>query len=284
MSNTVGAMNRRASGGVMPGIGIWTARSLEWANQRDYLDQLFRVYPMQDNLKRSIPESTLQQLKYYYDSRDSEALVALLLRQDIFPFKDSYVAYLKRDHSALERNPRTLKRLSGMLYEMGLAEIINNISAPKETNRQIGPLFKNWLASNALGCNITRDESEFMMADADMIFLSSDTSMQNVAHKHLGYERAKGLDFLAKFQKRFILGEAKFLSDFGGHQTAQFNDAIATLESKLKFTDHGVIKIAILDGVVYIPARNKMHLDLLKYAKKFPIMSALVLRDYLYSL
>lgn len=34
----------------MPKIGIWTARSLEWANQRDYLDQLFRVYPMQDNL------------------------------------------------------------------------------------------------------------------------------------------------------------------------------------------------------------------------------------------
>lgn len=207
-----------------------------------------------------------------------------MLKQDIFPIKDSYVAYLKRDPSALERNPRTLNRLSGALYEMGLAEIIENISAPKVTNRQIGPLFKNWLARNALGCNITYDESDFMQADIDTIFLGSDTSMQNVAHKYLGYDRAKGLDFLAKIRNKFILGEAKFLSDFGGHQTAQFNDAIATLDSKLKKTEHEVIKIAVLDGVVYIPGRNKMHLDLLKYAKKFPIMSALVLRDYLYSL
>lgn len=59
----------------MPKIGLWTAISLEWANQRDYLDKLFRVYPMQDNLRRIVPEPTLQQLKYYYDSRDSSALL-----------------------------------------------------------------------------------------------------------------------------------------------------------------------------------------------------------------
>lgn len=268
----------------MPKICEWTARSLEWANQRDYLDQLFRVYPMQNNLKRNLHESTLQQLRDCYDSRDSKALVGILLKQDIFPIKDSYVAYLKRDPAALERNPRTLNRLAGILYEMGLAEIIRNISVPKETNRQIGPLFKNWLARDALGCNLMHDDVDFINSREDAIFLNSDTAMQNTAYKYLGYERNKGLDFLAKIRDKFILGEAKFLSDFGGHQTAQFNDAIATLETRLKKTSYDVIKIAILDGVVYIPGRNKMHLDLLKYARKFPIMSALTLRDYIYSL
>ena len=94
----------------------------------------------------------------------------------------------------------------------------------------------------------------------------------------------KGLDFLARFNSTYILGEAKFLSDFGGHQTAQFNDAIATLEVKLKKTAHTVIKIAILDGVLYIRGHNKMHLGLLKYAKRHDLMSALQLRDFLYSL
>lgn len=167
---------------------------------------------------------------------------------------------------------------------MGLADVIRNICAPKETNRQIGPLFKNWLGSGALGCNLTHDESEFISTNEDTIFLGSDSAMQSVANKYLGYAHEKGLDFLAKFSNKFILGEAKFLSDFGGHQTAQFNDAIATLETRLKNTGRNVIKIAILDGVLYIPGHNKMHIGLLKYAKRYPIMSALVIRDYLYSL
>lgn len=268
----------------MSTTGIWTSKSLEWANQRDYLDQLFRVYPMQVNLKRKIPEVTLTQIEAYFNARDALPLIKLLLQQEIFPIKDSYVAYLKRDPSSLERNPRTLKRLAGMLYEIGLTEIINNISVPKETNRQIGPLFKNWLESDALGCEITNNEADFIDAGNDIIFIGSDRAMQNLAAKYLGYTREKGLDFIGKFNNNFIMGEAKFLSDFGGHQAEQFDDAIATLETRLKNTGRRVIKLAILDGVVYIPGKNKMHRNLLKYAKKYPIMSALVIRDYLYSL
>jgi hypothetical protein len=34
---------------------------------------------------------------------------------------------------------------------MGLDEIFDKCSAPKETNRQIGPLFKKWLTKGGLG-------------------------------------------------------------------------------------------------------------------------------------
>ncbi len=65
--------------------------------------------------------------------------------------KDSYVAYLKRDPSAIGRNPKTIARLCGRLYEIGLPKLYERCTEPKETNRQIGPLFRRWLNSGALG-------------------------------------------------------------------------------------------------------------------------------------
>ena len=84
------------------------------------------------------------------------------MSQNIFPIKDSYVAYLKRDKTAIERNPNTVNRISSMLYEMGWDEILDKLTVPKETNRQIGPLFKNWIDTGALGCKITTSENEFL--------------------------------------------------------------------------------------------------------------------------
>ncbi len=70
------------------------------------------------------------------------------------------------------------------------------------------------------------------------------------------------------------------MTDFGGHQNAQFEDAISTIK-----TD-GVkaIKIAILDGVLYIKGNNKMYKSITTTYKDYNIMSALVLREFLYSI
>ncbi len=53
---------------------------------------------------------------------------------------------------------------------------------------------------------------------------------------------------VARFNGKFVIGEAKFLTDFGGHQNAQFNDAISTVLAP----DVRAVKVAILDGVIYI--------------------------------
>ena len=45
-----------------------------------------------------------------------------------------------------------------------------------------------------------------------------------------------------------------------------------------------MIKIAILDGVLYIPNRGKMYQQLLDAKEDEVIISALLLRDFLYSL
>ena len=265
-------------------MNIWTQKSIELATQRNYLNLLYRVYPMSVNLRRELSESTLNNIKIAFDSRDGNSLLKILLKQEMFPIKDSYVAYLKRDKTAIERNPNTVNRISSMLYEMGWSEILDKLTIPKETNRQIGPLFKKWIDLKYLGANITKDVNIFLNSTENIIFNASDAEMKEFAKKYLGYNRDKGLDFIAKFNKKFLIGEAKFLTDFGGHQNAQYEDAISTLRTPLSKTNYEVIKIAILDGVLYIKSNNKMYKNLSSFSDNEVIISAVLLRDYLYSI
>lgn len=265
-------------------MNIWTEKSIDLANQRNYLDLLYKVYPMSINLKREIDENVVKKIKKYYDDKENSDFLKILLEQDIFPIKDSYIAYLKRDKTAIERNPNTVNRISSMLYEMGWNEILEKLTVPKETNRQIGPLFKKWIDLKYLGANITKDAKVFLNSTDNIIFNSSDAEMKEFAKKYLGYNRNKGLDFIAKFNKKFLIGEAKFLTDFGGHQNAQYEDAISTLKTPLSKTNYEVIKIAILDGVLYIKSNNKMYKSLSNFSNDEVIISAVLLRDYLYSI
>jgi hypothetical protein len=199
------------------------------------------------------------------------------LSLDLFPIKDSYVAYLKRDKSAIGRNPATIDRLYGILCELSLDDLFEKCSEPKETNRQIGPLFKRWVLKGYLGAPILNLQ-DFISNKENAILDASDKVMTDFAKEYLNYNRNKGLDFVARFNGKYIIGEAKFLTDFGGHQNAQFNDAISTIQ-----TD-GVkaIKIAILDGVLYIEGGNKIHKSITTTYEDYNIMSALVLREFLY--
>jgi hypothetical protein len=266
-------------------MNIWTEKSIELASQRNYLDLLFKVYPMSVNLRRELSEEIQSDIKQMFETRQDEKLLKLLLKQEIFPIKDSYVAYLKRDKSAIDKNPNTVERLTGILQEMGYEEIIDMATAPKETNRQIGPLFKRWMRSGSLGVKVTENPREFMAHEGNIVFDASDASMQAFAKEHLGYNHAKGLDFIAKFNDKYVIGEAKFLTDFGGHQNAQFNDAISTMQAVLSNTGKEVIQIAILDGVLYITGNNKMHKTITtSFNDSEVIVSAVLLRDYLFSL
>jgi hypothetical protein len=256
-------------------MNYWTKLSQEFANQRNYLDELFQVYPTIPDGIRDIDQDLWQEVEIAFNSNNNLTLLNTLLKFDLFPIKDSYVAYLKRDSGSISRNPETVNRLCGRLYEMGLNKIYEKCSEPKETNRQIGPLFKRWIDKGSLGL-LPINQEDFLANNNNAILRGSDEEMKQFATNHLGYNGSKGLDFIARFNNKYIIGEAKFLSDFGGHQNAQYNDAIATLDTHVT---KGVITIAILDGVLYIPStrRNSMSIN-----TEQNIMSTLVLRDFLY--
>lgn len=88
------------------------------------------------------------------------------------------------------------------------------------------------------------------------------------------------MDFVARFNGTYVIGEAKFLTDAGAHQNAQFEDA----KEMLRDPSPLAVKVAVLDGVLYIPGKHKMFRFLREHREQSHIMSALVLREFLYSL
>ncbi|HNW99563.1 MAG TPA: restriction endonuclease [Bacteroidales bacterium] len=209
----------------------WISLSIDYANQKSYLDDLFHVYPTIPEGIREINEKAWGCVEKAFKQKNNDLLIHELLKLELFPIKDSYIAYLKRDNSSIDRNPRTINRICGRIYELGLNKLYERCSEPKETNRQIGPMFREWLRKKSLGITPV-NLNTFLSDKKDAILDGSDKSMMDFAEKELGYHHNKGLDFVARFNGKYVIGEAKFLTDFGGHQNAQFNDAISTVETK----------------------------------------------------
>ena len=119
-------------------------------------------------------------------------------------------------------------------------------------------------------------ESEFETFRGVCLLSGSDAALKNYAQNNLGYDIEKGIDMIAKAGNTyFFLGEAKLLTDYGGHQTAQFEDALRTASFKKK----NCIGMAILDGVVWIKGKNKMFERICSSGHL--ILSALLLKDFL---
>ncbi len=232
----------------------WLKLSIEYANQRSYLDDLFQVYPTIPEGIRDIDEAIWGNVEEAFYKKDNIRLIKELLKLDLFPIKDSYIACLRHDPNAVYRNPKTVNRVCGRLYELGLTQIFARCSEPKETNRQIGPMFRNWLSKKSLGIEPIHMD-DFVATEDDAILDAGDTAMQVFAREHLNYKHGKGLDFIARFNKKYVIGETKFLTDYGGHQKAQFNDAIRTITAERV----NAIQIAILDGVLFIINSGKKH-------------------------
>ncbi len=266
-------------------MNYWTKLSADFARQRNYLDELYKVYPITPNLRRELPESKESKIRTAFESRNNTALVKELLSLDLFPIKDSYVAYLKRDKTAIDRNPQTVNRIAGNLFQLGIDEMLEKCTEPKETNRQIGPMFKRWVDGGSLGAPVFKDGEQFLNFKGNCILNSSDADMQKFARKYLGFHREKGIDFIAKFSGKYVIGEAKFITDMGGHQNAQFDDAVRTMQSSFedKTVENDVIPIAIADGVLFIKGRHKLYRYLEQNSHQ-TIISALLLREFLYSL
>lgn len=264
-------------------MNYWTDLSIKFANERDYLDNLYKVYPMSKNFLREIDINLENNIRKAFYARDNKELLKNCLKLELFPLKDSYVSYLRRDMSALDRNPKTVNRLASMLYENGFEDLIKEATRPKETNRQMGPLFKRWIDMGNLGFIVTNSVDKFKKTDEDMILNCSDDKMKTFCKENLGYKRLKGIDFLARISQKYIVAEAKFLTDFGGHQNAQLADALATMKSPLAYTGKEVIRISILDGVCYIKNSGKMYKEITSNDDDI-ILSSLVLRDFLYSI
>ena len=71
----------------------WTNLSIEYANQRSYLDDLFQVYPTIPEGIREINEKVWADVEKAFKRKNNGLLIRELLKLDLFPIKDSYIAY-----------------------------------------------------------------------------------------------------------------------------------------------------------------------------------------------
>lgn len=252
----------------------WSARTVELVTSKDYLDRLQEIYPNEEG-ERDIDKNVLEDIRKCFIKKDNKNLLDKLLDLEKFPYKDSYVGFLRKDRTAIARNPKTVKRISDRLQEMGIENVIDGITQPKEANMRRGSQFAVWLKSKFKSVN----PEEFKKSSKGIVILdASELESRDYCNKVMGIGISKRPDLVAKSGRHYVVGEAKFLSSTGGNQGRAFDDGmtLATNASGSAF------KVFVLDGIHWIE-RGSDQFRRIAYGTS-AIFSALLLSVFLKSL
>ncbi len=251
----------------------WVEKSIRLANSNGYLDKLFEVYPVNLNLNRSIPDELKENIQIAFDRKDKKELIKELLKFTKFPIDDPYVASLRRYSHLLDKNPETINRLGDRLLLIGIENIIKMAAKPKSSSRQFGNIFQNWL--NSFQYPILSQE-EFSKCKRISFLKGSDNELKKFAKSELKIKKLnRRPDFILKTRSKFVLGEAKFLTDYGGTQNNQFDNALKITKIKGKNYEG----IAVLDGIVWFDSNNYMNKKIKRFRNN--ALSALLLKEFM---
>jgi hypothetical protein len=77
-------------------VNIWSQITLQLVLEKDYLDQLQRIYKHEEG-ERDITQATIDSITNAFNDADADELLAQLLGLEKFPYKDCYVSFLRRD-------------------------------------------------------------------------------------------------------------------------------------------------------------------------------------------
>ncbi len=255
-------------------MNTWARKTAELAQKGDYLDRIYTVYPSEPK-PRSVSPKILEEITAAYKKGNRVMLLNTLLDQERFPFDDSYVAFLRADRQAIGRNPETMGRLCKTLFKMGLPKILKGVKAPIVANRRRGAQFKQWAQSHFKYVK----SGKFEVSKSGIVFLhASDKDLRDYANARFGAGLKKRPDFVAKVGNKFIVGEAKFLSETGGEQGGGFEDAVTVAAHPAS----GAVKVSVLDGIVWLEKGSGFYQFIEN--SSLNIFSALLLKEFLASL
>jgi hypothetical protein len=264
-------------------MNVWIKKSINLVKGSAYLDRLIDIYPPDEISRSKAVDEESPDLKKIFNERKCIELVRELLRLKKrgfkFPIESPYISFLSHYEEGIKKNPITIKKICDKLFEMKYDELKEKIEAPKKASRRIGPMFKIWLRKNFIFVSV----NEFEKSDGVLFLNGGDKFLKKYAQEKLNCkfrELSKGLDFLVKVNKKFLIGTAKFITDFGGSQDNQFKEAISFI--KETYAPENVIKIAIIDGVAWLKREMKSTLEKLKNDEY--CLSALLLKDFIRSI
>jgi len=245
----------------------WVQESISLVSKELYLDKLLEIYPPDEISREKIIEKESPSLKQLFQEKDCikllKELISLKKHGFKFPIENPYISFLSHYEDAIEKNPRTIQKICDKLFEMNYDKLKEKLESPKKASRRIGPMFQTWLKTRFDFLDI----DEFRKTNDKIIFLNGeDNLLREYAKMELKCkfrELSKGLDFVSKiYNKKYIIGTAKFITDFGGSQDNQFNEAVSVLKETECHSN--VLKVAIVDGVAWLGGRMKLTLERLK--------------------
>lgn len=252
----------------------WSSRTLSLVTSKDYLDRLQDIYPHEEGA-RDVDGRLLEEIKQSFERKDGITLLNKLLDLEKFPYKDSYVGFLRKDRSAITRNPKTVKRISDRLYKMGIDNVIEGVTQPKEANTRRGNQFTDWVRGEFKFVNI----EQFQSSSNGVVMLdATELEARNFCNTEMGIGISKRPDLVAKSGEHYIVGEAKFLSSVGGNQGRAFDDGIGLATN----ATGGAYKVFILDGIHWIE-RGSEQFKRIEYGTS-AVFSALLLKEFLESI
>lgn len=249
----------------------WSQQTLTLVSTQNYLDRLQEIYPHEEGI-RAVDETTLQTIRDAYEAKNDIQLLNHTLDLQKFPYKDSYVGFLRKDRSAVGRNPLTVRRICARLYEQGIEEIIDGAKESMEANRRRGNKFAEWSKKRFRPVAV----DEFKASKQGVVILdASELEAKDFCNREMGVGISKRPDLVAKAGRNYIIGEAKFLSQSGGSQDRGFDDGMALARNP----NGRAFKVFILDGVYWIETGNE-RFQQIKYGTA-NVFSVLLLEDFL---
>ncbi|MCX6768413.1 MAG: restriction endonuclease [Candidatus Micrarchaeota archaeon] len=252
----------------------WIKRSIEIANAPGYLDALSEIYPMNVNPERPIPNEIAKDIGASFAKKNTKELIRLLIENsEVFPVKDSYVGFIRKKPEAIDENPVTIKRIGERLYSLGFDRMMQEAQRPKETNRQLGHSFKNWVST--LDYDMVDYEGMKRTRKGTVILKGSDNVLGKFARKELRCKIKKGIDLVVKKDTDYIVGEAKFLTTPGGEQDRGFDDASSFISAR----SGNATRIALIDGYIWLKTLSGLYEKIKKSDRN--IMSALLLKNFI---
>lgn len=135
---------------------------------------------------------------------------------------------------------------------MGLDSIIRGVKAKKEANTRRGNKFSDWARREFKMVGI----EEFKASKNGIVLLNaSELEAKDFCNREMGVGLSKRPDLVAKSDNSYVIGEAKFLSQFGGNQDRGFDDGMALAKNPLG----KAYKVFIMDGVYWIESGHARY-------------------------
>lgn len=272
----------------------WTKKSIDLANLPGYMDAIVKVYPFKLGDRRPVDNKIKKELKKLYSDGKNVELLLKLLELKKFPIDHPYVGFFKAEHrnsrkKLLEKNPAALNKIIDVLRSQnrdnktGFDGMIIGSEEPIAMNRQIGPLFGKYVENLCQQHEYSYlQEDEFRESTEGISVLNAgDKKAKEFAKENLDYTINKGLDIVAKVNEKYVIGEAKWIGTPGGNQDKSGNDAFGLVDS---YISDKAIPINIIDGYVWLENLKNSKTPKTIRDKEKPILSALLLNEFLKSL